>query len=134
MSVLEVGDSVVFHSLGNKDINGATGKVIQRCANRRDKVICYVESGRYTKREFRFNLKNIAPIQDANKFPSEHLVFKDSEMINDDTNQEIPANEDEDTVRWYTGVKIVVILRGLTKHDQYVLNGKKARLLGSKGD
>ena len=131
-SKIRVGDQVVFHGLENEELNGSIGRVLQRCANEHNTFICYIESGRHEKRELRFKLNNLAPIQDKDKY------FPQSEDVEEDRNDsdEEKADNDEDgpAIQWNGAIKVIVTIRGLTHKDLFQFNERKARLLETKGD
>ena len=131
---ISVGDHVVLHGLDNEELNGSTARVLQECANEYDRFICYIESGRHERREYRVKSKNLAPIRERSK------LFPDLDRANgeeSDAADQDDENNDERKPRiapqWSGDVKVIVTLRGINTKDEYKYNGRKARFLRNEG-
>ena len=135
---ISVGDHVVLHGLGNEELDGSTGRVLGQCTNQADRFIVFIESGRQRTREYRVKQSNLAPAKDRSKLFREKEDGQE-EDDEEDEEEERRKNDEEDEKervnpsRWMGDVKIVVILRGLHKKDEYMYNDRKARLLGKQG-
>ena len=131
---ISVGDHVVLYGLGNDELDGASGRVLGECTNQVGKCIVYIESGRQETREYRVSYSNLAHAKDRSKiFPEKGPDAPvdpggeeaEEEIDDDDLERIYPSN-------WGGGVKVVVTLRGLHKKDEFIYNGRKARLLEKK--
>jgi hypothetical protein len=129
---VSVGDHVVLHGLDNEELNGSTAIVLQECANEYDRFICYIESGRHEKREYRVKSKNLAPIRERAK------LFPHLDGANGEGSDDSDKGDEEDTKRiltpqWSGEVKVIVTLRGINTKEEFKYNGRKARLLRNEG-
>ena len=130
---ISVGDHVVLHGLDNEELNGSTARVLQECANEYDRFICYIESGRHERREYRVKSKNLAPVRERSKLFPHVDGANDEESDNSGQDDEDNAAQKLLTPQWSGDVKVIVTLRGINTKDEFKYNGRKARFLRNEG-